>query len=70
MSILSKIMDYFDPAHLSISQPDLNAMGMIGRFGENILDNAPGQFAGALVLFQHDVNFYSGSYIPPVPSIH
>jgi hypothetical protein len=58
------------PADLSIGQPDLDTMGMIGRIGQDLSDNTPGQSAGSLVFFQHDINFYSGSNICPVSSIH
>jgi hypothetical protein len=42
----------------------------MGRSGEDIFNNAPGQLCGALVFFQYDVYFDAGSYIPPVSSIH
>ena len=60
----------FNPAHLSIRQPHLDAMGMAGGFGEDILDNTPGQFSTALVFFQYDVHFDSGFYICSVFAIH
>jgi hypothetical protein len=62
--------DCLDPADLSIGQPNLDTMGMIGGFGQDILDNTAGQFTAALVPFQYDFNFCSGFYIPPDPSIH
>lgn len=70
MSILSRREDDLDPAHLAVSQPDLDAVGMKGGFGQDILDNASGQSSGALVFFQHDINLYSGFYIPAIFPIH
>ena len=45
-------------------------MGMGGRFSQYILDRAPRQAAGALVLFQYDIHFDAGSYIRLLPSAH
>ena len=46
--------DLFHPPHLPIRQADLDPMWMIRGFGENILDDAFGQFAGTLILFQYN----------------
>jgi hypothetical protein len=52
--------DLFDPSHLPIHQADLDAVRMIWRLGENILDDAFGQFACALILFQDDQHGHAG----------
>ena len=62
--------DFLDPSHLAIGQPYLDTKRMTGRFGQNIFYNTPGQSPAALVLFQDDIDFNSGSYILPVFSIH
>jgi len=61
--------DFLDPSHLAIGQPYLDTKRMTGRFGQNIFYNTPGQSPAALVLFQDDIDFNSGSYILPVFSI-
>jgi hypothetical protein len=38
--------------------------------GQDFFDNATGQLAGLLILFQHDEDFNSGSDIAAVPSFH
>lgn len=35
-------------------------MWMVGRFGENILDDAPGQLARALILLEDDEHGHAG----------
>ena len=64
------VESFLNPAHLPVDQPHLDAVGMTGRFRQDVPDNPPCQSAGTLVLFQHNINGYSGEYIPPVPSIH
>jgi hypothetical protein len=62
--------DLFNPAHLSVSQADLYSVGMIGRFGKEIFDNPSGQIAGALVFFQHDVDFEARFDVYACAAIH
>src|ERR1043165_5202322 len=52
--------DLLDSAHLTIQQTDFDAMWVMRRFGENIFDNAFGQFACALILFQNDQHGHTG----------
>jgi hypothetical protein len=47
---------FFHPSHLPIHQADLDAMRMHGRTGQDILDDALGELAGGLVLFQDDAD--------------
>jgi hypothetical protein len=63
-------MDCLHPADLPADQPDLDAVGVVGRFCQDVLDNTPGQPADALVRFQYDINFSAGLYVRPVSSIH
>jgi hypothetical protein len=58
--ISSLLHDLFDSSHLPIHQADLDAVRMIWRLGENILDDAFGQFACALILFQDDQHGHAG----------
>jgi hypothetical protein len=45
-------------------------VGVKRRLREDVLDHAAGQFSGALVFFQYDVNFDSGSDVAAVRSFH
>jgi hypothetical protein len=62
--------DLLDPTHLPVVQPHFDAVGVKGRLREDVLDHAAGQFSGALVFFQYDVNFDSGSDVAAVRSFH
>ena len=62
--------DFLYPSHLTIGQPYLDAIRMMGRFGQNILYNAPGQSPAALVFFQHDIDFNAGFYITQISTTH
>ena len=65
------LLNYFlNPAHLPVDQPNLDAMGVMGRFCQDIPDQSPCQLAGALVFFQDNINCYSGAYIPAVSAVH
>ena len=44
-------------ANLPIHQPDLDAVRMGGRVGEDVLDDAGCSFSGSLIGLEHD--FYS-----------
>jgi hypothetical protein len=44
-----------DPPNLPAHQTDLDAVRMGGRVGQDILNNALGQFAAGLVLLQDDL---------------
>ena len=48
------IYDLFDTPHLPTFQADLDSMRMMWRFGEDLFDDALGQFASALILLQDD----------------
>lgn len=63
-------MDFFYPSYLSVGESDFYAMRMTGRWRQDLLDNAPGQFPGSLVFFKYDIDCYSWSNITPVSSIH
>jgi hypothetical protein len=62
--------DFLNPAYLPIIQSDLDSVGMKAGSGQDFFDNATGQLAGLLILFQHDEDFDPGSDIAPVPSFH
>jgi len=59
-----------DPTHLPIVQPDLDAMGVKGRLCQDVFDHAAGQFSGALIFFQYDVNLDAGSDVATIRSFH
>ena len=52
--------DLFYASNGAALQPDFDPMRMRWGFCENILHNAPGQFAGALILFQDDQHGQAG----------
>jgi hypothetical protein len=45
-------MDDLDPADFTVLQPYLDPVGVKRGIGEKVLDDAPGLFPGALVLFE------------------
>ena len=55
--------DLFDASHLTILQTDFDAVRVMRGFGEDIPDDAPGQFAGALILFQYDQHLHAWFYV-------
>jgi hypothetical protein len=63
-------MDCLHPADLPADQPDFDAVGVVGRFCQDVFDNTPGQLAGALIRFQHDINFKAWLYVRPVFTVH
>jgi len=48
------LLDVLDAPNLSIDQPYLDPMGVRSRAGQNVLDDASGQFSGSLVLLEDD----------------
>jgi hypothetical protein len=67
---MSLFQNLFNPAHLPIGQANLDTVGVRDRFGEDIFDKTPGQLPTALIFFQHDGYFDSGSYVSPILSDH
>ena len=55
----------FDPPDLPVDEPDLDAVGMVGGPGEDILHLSPGEPAGPLVSLQDDVDL--GAYPDVAP---
>jgi hypothetical protein len=54
---LKQLLNYFlNPSHLPVHQPNLDAVGVMGRFCQNIFDHPPGQPARALIFFQNYIN--------------
>ena len=47
-------INLFYPPYFAAHQPHLDAVRMHGAFGEDIADDAVGQTAGVLILFQND----------------
>ena len=47
-------MNLLPPPHFAAEEPHLDAMRMRGAFGEDVADDAVGETAGVLVLFQDD----------------
>jgi hypothetical protein len=62
--------DAFYPADLSIAQPHFDAVRMVARGGQYILNDAAGQATGALILLEDDVDVQPGSDIRAVFTIH
>ncbi len=58
------------PSDLTALQTDLDAMRMIRGFRQNILDDAFGQFARALVLFPDDEHEQAGFDMNTSLTIH
>ena len=70
-SIYSHLSYYiFHPSHLPIHQADLDAVRVDGRAGQNIFDDALGQLAGRLVLFQDNADALSGFDICAICTVH
>jgi hypothetical protein len=57
------VYDLFHASHLPILQTDFDAMRVMRGFGKDIFDNASGQFAGALILFQDDQDSHAWLYL-------
>jgi hypothetical protein len=71
ISSLARLFFYFlDPSDLTAFQPDLDAMGMSGGFGQDILDDTLGEFSGTLILHQDDSNLQAGFDFGTIGSIH
>ena len=59
-----------DPSDLSVYQADFNAVGVVGRAGKQGLYNTTGKPSGALVFFQHDIDFEAGFDMFSCAAIH
>lgn len=59
----------FDPPHLPVGQPHLDAVGVIRGLGEDVLHLSPGELARPLVLLQDDHDLSAPHYIAPDPSV-
>lgn len=70
MSILVLIDNLLNSADFSGFKTHLDAMGMMGGIGQDILHDSARSFSGALVLFLDDVDFKSGFYVFSVLTIH
>jgi len=62
--------NFLDPADRAAGQAHLDTVRMGGRFGQDVLDHAFGQFAGELVLFQDDTDFQAWFDIAAKISVH
>lgn len=62
--------DLLNASHLPIHEADFDAVWVIGRFSENVLDDALGQFAGTLILLQDDEYRHTGFDIGAGLSVH
>jgi hypothetical protein len=62
--------DFFHPSDDAVCQANLDSVRMGGRFCENILDDTPGQFAGALILFLDNLDQGSRFNINPAFNTH
>ena len=55
---------------MTVVEPHLDAMGVIGRLRQDVFDHSAGQFPGTLVFFQYDENLAAGSDVATLRSIH
>ena len=62
--------DLLDASHRAALQPDLDPVRMGRGFGENVLDNALGQFTRALILLQDDEHRHAGFDVRTRLTIH
>jgi hypothetical protein len=62
--------DFCYTAYLPVLKAHFDAAGMERSAGKQILYNAAGEFAAALVFLQDDVYFQPGVYICSVLSVH
>lgn len=62
--------NFFYSAYDSVLQHDFDSVGMVGRFRENLLHDAFGQLAGALILLFYDPDTHSRSYVGASLSVH
>ena len=58
------------PSDLAVFQADLDSPGMVRGSGEDVLHDAVGQLAGALVLLRHDADFQPRANVDSPPSVH
>ena len=61
--MLTYIDNFFYSANLPICKADFDAVRVVGRTGENIFDDAFGQFACTLILFEDDHHRGAGFYL-------
>jgi hypothetical protein len=52
--------DLLDASHLSALKADFDAVRVVRGFGKDVFYDAPGEFSGALVLFQNDKHGHAG----------
>jgi len=62
--------DFLDASNLSAHQADLDAVRMSRRVGKDIFDDAFGQFAGGLILFQNDQYRHAGFDVRASLAVH
>ena len=70
---LSSLLLFFDPLDSpdqTVLEANFNAMGMGGRFCQDVPHNSCSEFPGSLILFQHDRNPLSNLYVVSIPAIH
>lgn len=64
------MVDLFDPPYLSAFQADFDPVGMGGRIGQNILDDAFRQLSRQLVFLQDNGHPQTGFDIGAPSSVH
>jgi hypothetical protein len=64
------IQDFLHTAHRAVGETDLDAMRVIGRIGEDVLDDSLGKFPRTLILLQDDAHSRSPLDFFPDRAIH
>jgi hypothetical protein len=67
---LFRLKNFLHATNLSVGEPDLDPVRVKFRVGQQVLDDADGLFAGALILFEDDRDAQSGANIISVFSVH
>ena len=60
---MTKLIYFLHPPHFTAHQSHLDAVRMRGAFGEDVTDDAVGETARVLILFQDDGDTQAVSYI-------
>ena len=63
------VHDFLDPPYLPISEPDLDAMGVVRGPREDVLHHASCELPGPLVPLQDYQDLRAHCDVPPVPAV-
>jgi hypothetical protein len=68
--LLPRANNFFDSANLISLKSDLYAMWMVGRFRQNIFNDAASRLPAVLILLQYHLDDESRLYILPFFAVH